>query len=33
MTENLGGLFGGAALGNLNLASAPAEEAPAMAEA
>ena len=32
MTENLGGLFGGAALGNLNLASASAEEAPTKAE-
>ena len=32
MTENLGGLFGGAALGNLNLASTSAEEAPAKAE-
>lgn len=27
MTENLGGLFGGSALGNLNLASAPATKA------
>lgn len=32
MTENLGGLFGGAALGNLNLASAPATEAAPAAE-
>ena len=32
MTENLGGLFGGAALGNLNLASAPATEAAPTAE-
>ena len=33
MTENLGGLFGGAALGNLNLAAVPSTEAPAPVEA
>ena len=32
MTENLGGLFGGSALGNLNLASAPATKAAPAAE-
>lgn len=33
MNENLGGLFGGAALGNLNLAAVPSTEAPAPVEA